>query len=71
VDTVDLLLWVGRQGNPEISNDQVPLNLTRARRHHGLPEYQAHDALTDAIATAELFLMLRMLMGARTVRDLR
>jgi DNA polymerase-3 subunit epsilon len=71
VDTVDLLLRVGRQGNPEISNDQVPLNLTRARRHHGLPEYQAHDALTDAIATAELFLMLRMLMGARTVRDLR
>jgi DNA polymerase-3 subunit epsilon len=71
VDTVDLLLRVGRQGNPGISNDQVPLNLSRARRHHGLPEYQAHDALTDAIATAELFLMLRMLMGARTVRDLR
>jgi DNA polymerase III subunit epsilon len=71
VDTVDLLLRVGRQGNPEISNDQLPLNLTKARRHHGLPEYQAHDALTDAIATAELFLMLRLLMGARTVRDLR
>ncbi len=71
VDTVDLLLRVGRQGNPQISNDHLPLNLARARRHHGLPEYQAHDALTDAIATAELFLMLRLLMGARTIRDLR
>ncbi len=71
VDTVDLIKRVGRQGNPEIANDQLPLNLSKARRHHGLPEYQAHDALTDAIATAELFLMLRLIMGARTVRDLR
>ena len=71
VDTVDLLLRIGRQGNPEIANDQIPLNLSRARRHHGLPEYQAHDALTDAIATAELFLMLRLILGARTLRDLR
>jgi DNA polymerase-3 subunit epsilon len=71
VDTVDLIVRVGRQGNPEIANDQLPLNLSRARRHHGLPEYQAHDALTDAIATAELFLMLRMVLGARTLRDLR
>lgn len=71
VDTVDLLLRIGRQGNPEIANDQLPLNLGRARQHHGLPEYQAHDALTDAIATAELFLMLRLILGARTLRDLR
>jgi DNA polymerase-3 subunit epsilon len=71
VDTVDLILRVGRLGNPEIANDQLPLNLSRARRHHGLPEYQAHDALTDAIATAELFLMLRLVLGARTLRDLR
>lgn len=71
VDTVDLLLRIGRQGNPEVANDQLQLNLTRARRHHGLPEYQAHDALTDAVATAELFLMLRLVMGARTLRDLR
>ena len=70
VDTVDLILRIGRQGNPEIANDQLPLNLSRARRHHGLPEYQAHDALTDAIATAELFLRLRQLLGARTLRDL-
>ncbi len=71
VDTVDLILRVGRLGNPELANDQLPLNLSRARRHHGLPEYQAHDALTDAIATAELFLKLRLALGARTLRDLR
>ena len=27
--------------------------------------------VTDAIATAELFLMLRLVLGARTLRDLR
>jgi DNA polymerase-3 subunit epsilon len=46
------------------------LNLSRARREHGLPEYQAHDALTDALAAAELFLVLRKELGARTLRDL-
>jgi len=71
VDTVDLVKRIGRLGNPELANDQLPLNLSRARRHHGLPEYQAHDALTDAVATAELFLKLRLVLGARTLRDLR
>lgn len=32
------------------------LRLDAARRHFGLPRYPAHHALTDAIATAELFL---------------
>jgi DNA polymerase-3 subunit epsilon len=45
-------------------------NLTETRRRLGLPDYQAHDALTDAIATAELFLVLRKLLSARTLRDL-
>jgi DNA polymerase-3 subunit epsilon len=49
----------------------VTVNLAGARRNHGLPDYQAHDALTDAVATAELFLVLRKVLGARTVRDLR
>ena len=44
--------------------------LTETRRRLGLPDYQAHDALTDAIATAELFLVLRKQLGARTLRDL-
>jgi DNA polymerase-3 subunit epsilon len=47
------------------------LNLSEARRVHGLPDYQAHDALTDAVSTAELFLVLRQVIGAKRLRDLR
>jgi DNA polymerase III subunit epsilon len=36
-----------------------------------LPEYQQHDALSDAVATAELFLVLRRRIEARRLRDLR
>jgi DNA polymerase-3 subunit epsilon len=72
VDTVDLLwkrarrrryLHPSPQGDPE-------LNLADARRACGLPAYPAHDALTDAVATAELFLVLRHQMGARRLREL-
>jgi DNA polymerase-3 subunit epsilon len=71
VDTMRLLLAKARLGSPELSRDQIALRLSRARAEYGLPDYQAHDALTDAVATAELFLALRMAVGARTVRDLR
>jgi DNA polymerase III subunit epsilon len=73
VDTVHLLVKAARKArflNPEVA--ELPsLNLSVARRDAGLPEYQAHDALTDAVATAELFLVLRRKVGARTLRDLR
>jgi DNA polymerase-3 subunit epsilon len=55
---------------PELPVQVPPLNLSRARRARGLPEYQAHDALTDALATAELFLVLRKELGARRLREL-
>ena len=55
---------------PELPADRPVLNLTMARRKYGLPDYQAHDALTDAVATAELFLVLRKVIGARTLRHL-
>jgi DNA polymerase III subunit epsilon len=74
VDTVDLLYAVARRErfrSPELPADLPTLNLTHARRKYGLPEYQAHDALTDAVATAELFLVLRKVLGARTLRDLK
>jgi DNA polymerase-3 subunit epsilon len=71
VDTARLLRRIGRLSQPDLPADMQPLNLTRARRAYGLPEYQAHDALTDALATAELFLVLRKVLGARTLRDLR
>jgi DNA polymerase-3 subunit epsilon len=74
VDTVDLLLEAARREHlrhPELPADRPALNLTVARRKYGLPDYQAHDALTDAVATAELFLVLRKVLGARKLRHLR
>lgn len=70
VDTARLLRRIAEHAHPELPTDMAPQNLGRARRAHGLPEYQAHDALTDAIATGELFLVLRKVLGARTLRDL-
>jgi len=73
VDTVDLIVKAASRRRflrPE--GEQMPsLNLTEARRVHGLPSYAAHDALIDAVATAELFLVLRQVIGAKTLRDLR
>lgn len=73
VDTADLIVREARRarfadpGRP----DQMPsLQLSEARREHGLPDYQAHDALTDAVAAAELFLVLRRSLGARHLREL-
>lgn len=73
VDTVDLLLKLVKKErftNPSARDGDPVLNLAAARAHFGLPEYGAHDALTDAIAAAELFLVLRRRLGARTLRDL-
>jgi DNA polymerase-3 subunit epsilon len=54
VDTMELQARVlGSHG------DDLPpgaLRLATARAHLGLPRYRAHDALTDAIACAELYL---------------
>ncbi len=74
VDTVTLLVKAARRArfvDPGASEMEPDLNLSAARRANGLPDYGQHDALTDAIATAELFLALRRRLGARTLRDLR
>jgi DNA polymerase-3 subunit epsilon len=71
VDTAELLVRIARFAQPGLPLDAIALNLSDARRRWGLPAYQAHDALSDALATAELFLVLRDAIGARTVRDLR
>ncbi len=45
-------------------------HLGEVRAELGLPSYPAHDALIDAVATAELFLALRARLQARKLRDL-
>jgi DNA polymerase III subunit epsilon len=72
VDTADLLLRLAKKErfiDPDAGARAPVLNLGAARRGLGLPDYQAHDALTDAVATAELFLVLRRRLGLRTLRD--
>jgi DNA polymerase-3 subunit epsilon len=72
VDTVELL-WKRahrrRYATTAVESDPI-LHLSGARRVWGLPAYPSHDALMDAIAAAELFLVLRHALGARRVRDL-
>jgi DNA polymerase-3 subunit epsilon len=74
VDTVDLLVRAAKRArfaSPHAPDDLPALKLPDARAAHGLPEYQAHDALTDAVSAAELFLVLRAKLGVKTQRELR
>lgn len=74
VDTVALLLKVAKRRrftDPDAPDTEPALNLTAARARLGLPDYGQHDALTDAVATAELFLVLRKQLNARTFREVR
>ena len=74
VDTVDLLVKAKEKSRfiqPNALDDIPVLNLAKARREYGLPDYAAHDALTDAVSAAELFLVLRRRLRAKTLRDLR
>lgn len=74
VDTVDLLMKLASRSrfvNPSAPDTDPELNLALSRRALGLPDYGRHDALTDAISTAELFLVLRKRLGAKRLRDLR
>ena len=38
-------------------DDDVDVTLSGTRQRYGLPEYNGHNALADAVATAELFLV--------------
>ena len=74
VDTVALLIKAAKRArflDPDAPDADPELNLAAARRKLGLPDYGSHDALTDAVSAAELFLVLRRRIGARRLRDLR
>jgi DNA polymerase-3 subunit epsilon len=59
VDTVELLLRARRlEHRFDPFAPAAPFSLARARAELGLPLHRAHDALADAVATAELFLAL-------------
>ena len=59
VDTMALehrLVTAGWQTGWDREPPQGGLRLPAARERHGLPRYRSHDALTDALACAELYL---------------
>jgi DNA polymerase-3 subunit epsilon len=73
VDTATLLHRIAardRRRRPELPEERRALNLSRARLERGLPAHVEHDALSDALATAELFLVLREVLGAKTIGEL-
>ena len=60
IDTADLLARAAVRRQFLVPHAPEPeLDLRKARRALGLPDYPLHDALTDAIAAAELYLALR------------
>lgn len=56
IDTVRLQRRVLRRGHAPGQVAEEELALAAARRHLGLPRYRSHEALTDALACAELYL---------------
>ncbi|WP_168195099.1 MULTISPECIES: exonuclease domain-containing protein [unclassified Corynebacterium] len=46
------------------------LRLARVRRRYGLPDYRSHNALSDALACAELYLALKEQSKAGTLKAL-
>jgi DNA polymerase-3 subunit epsilon len=71
VDTVELLVRLHqRQHRFRPHPPQVRTSLAEARAALGLPPHRSHDALADALATAELFLVLRSRLDLCTLRAL-
>ncbi len=65
IDTVRLLLrYAHRHGHLTPERTEFPTGLEAARARFGLPPHRAHEALSDAVATAELFLVLAHRLGA-------
>ena len=46
------------------------LRLARVRERYGLPRYSNHNALSDALACAELYLAQRRSTRAESLRDI-
>ena len=72
IDTGDLLLrWHDRQQQWTPHPPSPRTSLAESRADFRLPEYPPHDALSDALATAELYLVLRDRLGLGTLRSIR
>lgn len=63
IDTLQLEASRRRRRGQTIPDGALRLGALRA--HYGLPEHPLHDALGDAVATAELFLAMASRMGGK------
>ncbi|WP_228266591.1 exonuclease domain-containing protein [Ornithinimicrobium ciconiae] len=71
VDTLELQRRILRRSRLHHHSSRGELTLSASRHHHGLPRYRSHDALTDALACAELYLAQVAALGENlTVRQL-
>lgn len=71
IDTVQLLLrYARRHGHVTPERTHFPRGLADARAHFGLPPHRSHEALSDAVATAELFLVLAHRLAATRLSHL-
>lgn len=68
VDTLEMQRLI--VGGPDGHVRSGKLRLATAREHFGLPRYRAHDALTDALACAELYLAQVTRLGQRGATSL-
>ena len=59
VDTARMVARIRTRQRLYTTGPRLPRGLVDARAALGLPPHDAHDALADAIATAELYLALR------------
>ena len=62
VDTMQIEKRRQLKQNTELHQDS--LTLANCRTRYQLPDYEVHNALTDALATAELLLVLINKIGA-------
>lgn len=59
IDTIDLITRIRKRERATGHGRRLTRDLVGARQALGLPPHQAHDAVSDAIATAELYLALQ------------
>jgi len=72
IDTIDLLLELHHRRHLLEPHPRPPRTaLAEARADLGLPPHESHDALSDALATAELFLVLRDRLAGQHSAPLR
>jgi DNA polymerase-3 subunit epsilon len=67
---IDTLVLAKRKlDQRDVAYDPQELRLSSLRQKHGLPDHYAHNALNDAIATAEL-LLVQQKTGKHKLKDL-